>query len=78
MKSIIELRDYQGEDQIVTSWDIAEVLKQEEPPRVFNSKIPGLDTAIEGFEPGELIAVSGPRKGGKSLLAQSLTKSFEE
>jgi len=78
MKRLTELREYQGEDQIVTSWDMSEILKQEEAPHVFNSKIPGLDKAIEGFEPGELIALSGPRKGGKTLLAQSLTKSFIE
>ena len=78
MKSVTDLRQYQGEDQIVSSWDMAEILKQEPAPHVFNSKIPGLEKAIEGFEPGELIAISGPRKGGKTLLAQSLTKNFIE
>lgn len=76
MKRTGQLKDYRGDDQIVTSYDLQEILKQEVPLKVFNSKIPSLDTAIEGFEPGELIVISGPRKSGKTLLAQSLTQSF--
>ena len=76
MKKIGSLKDYQGDDQIITSYDLQDIIKQEPPLKVFNSKIPSLDKAIDGFEPGELIAVSGPRKSGKTLLAQSLTKNF--
>lgn len=76
MKKIGSLKDYQGEDQIITSYDLQDIIKQEPPPKVFHSKIPSLDKSIEGFEPGELIVISGPRKSGKTLLAQSLTKNF--
>jgi len=40
------------------------------------SMIPSLDAAIEDFRDGELIAISGPTKMGKTLLAQSLTVNF--
>jgi predicted ATP-dependent serine protease len=42
------------------------------------SKLPSLDAATEHFHDGELIAVSGPTKNGKTLLAQTLTKNFAE
>ena len=76
MKKISNLKDYKGDDQIITSYDLQDIIKQEPPLKVFNSKMPSLDKAIEGFQPGELIAISGPRKSGKTLFAQSLTKNF--
>ena len=76
MKKIGSLKDYQGDDQIITSYDLQESVKQEVPLKVFTSKLPSLDKAINGFQPGELIAISGPRKSGKTLLAQSLTTNF--
>ncbi len=75
-KRISKLREYQGEDQVVTSHELQDIIRKQPPVRVFNSKIPSLDRAINGFEPGELIVISGPRKSGKTLLAQSLTKNF--
>lgn len=76
MKKIGSLKEYQGDDQIITSYDLQNIIKQEPPLKVFHSKIPSLDKAINGFEPGELVVVSGPRKSGKTLLAQSLTEHF--
>jgi len=40
------------------------------------SLIPSLDRYIEDFRDGELIAISGPTKMGKTLLAQTLTVNF--
>lgn len=42
------------------------------------SGLPRLDMAIENFQDGELIAVSGPTKNGKTLLCQTLTHNFAE
>jgi len=71
--------EYEGPDKIVTSFELDDILKQSgEQALCVNSKFPTLDRYIEGFESGELIALSGPRKGGKTLLAQSLTVYFLE
>ena len=71
--------EYEGPDKIVTSFELDDILKQSgEQALCVNSKLPTLDRYIEGFESGELIALSGPRKGGKTLLAQSLTVYFLE
>jgi len=40
------------------------------------SFIPSLDIALDGFEVGELIVLSGPTKSGKSLFFQTLTNNF--
>jgi predicted ATP-dependent serine protease len=67
--------------KIISSHEMVLKLKAqgEERPLVnVRSKIPSLDKAIENFHDGELIAVSGPTKHGKTLLCQSLTKNFSE
>ena len=72
-----ELTEYKGQDQIISSFDLAEMIRYSKDMPVINSKIPLLDYHLEGgFEGGELISVSGPPKTGKSLLMQSLTLSF--
>jgi len=67
--------------KIISSHEMVLLLKSkgEERPLVnVRSKFPSLDRAIENFHDGELIAVSGPTKEGKTLLCQSFTKSFAE
>lgn len=73
-----ELRDYNGEDRIITSYDLEEIIKNDikNENKVY-SKMPVLDDALDGFEGGELIAISGKRKNGKTLLAQTLTVNFQ-
>jgi len=79
MMDFNEYLEYEGPDRIVTSFDLDDILQQSgERSLCVNSKFPTLDRYIEGFESGELIALSGPRKGGKTLLAQSLTVYFLE
>jgi replicative DNA helicase len=69
--------NYAGPDQVVTSFELEDILKQsQEHSLCVKSKMPTLDRLLEGFESGELIAISGPRKSGKTLLAQSLTVGF--
>jgi len=73
-----ELRNYSGEDRIITSYDLQEIIKNDVDNEVkIYSKMPGLDEAIDGFEGGELIIISGKMKNGKTLLAQTLTVSFQ-
>lgn len=77
-KRLLELKNYSGEDEILPSTEIKALLDNEPLMEWFKSGIPTLDKEIEGFEAGELIAISGPRKSGKTLWAQSLTKVFVE
>ena len=72
-----DLRQYQGEDRVVSSiqW-LAE--HDDEPPFLFSlkSRIPALDRAVEGFREGELYTISGQTKQGKTTLARTLTDAF--
>ena len=72
-----ELKNYAGPDRVVTSFELQDILSHTfEPELRVKAKIPSLDKHLEGFEGGELIALSGPRKSGKTLLAQTLTVNF--
>jgi hypothetical protein len=51
---------------------------EERPLVSVKSKLPSLDDAVQGFQDGELYAVSGPTKHGKTLLCQTLTRNFSE
>lgn len=71
------LRTYAGDDAVISSHELALKLK-EGPQSLLNLKsgIPSLDHAVDGFRNGELNAISGPTKQGKTLLAQSFTVAF--
>lgn len=74
----LELSSYDGEDKVISSHEVEEKIKtQPKATYHFDSKIPGLDKLINGFEAGELIIISGPTKNGKTAFSQSLTVNFE-
>lgn len=74
-----DLLQYKGQDQIISSFDLMEMLKHTKDSDIIHSKLPLLDYHLDGgFEAGELIALSGPPKTGKTLLMQSLTFNFLE
>jgi len=80
-KNLIEHKpnwaEYTGEDQVISSQEMYLRLKEQPDALVqVKSNIPSLDAAIEGFQDGELITVSGPTKSGKTLFCQSLTVQF--
>lgn len=74
--NIKELKDYQGEDRVISSYDMEERLADQKILFSVKSMIPLLDYYINGFVPGELIVVSGYTKNGKTLLSQTLTNNF--
>lgn len=78
MKTGISLKDYHGDDEIITSLELQDLIKKQVPIEPIYSKLPTVDKLLDGFEPGEVIAISGPTKGGKTLLGQTLTVNFEE
>lgn len=72
-----ELREYQGQDRVVSSYEMQETLKNR-PDKLFKIKsgLPALDRMTKGFCGGNLVVISGPTGNGKTLLAQTLTEHF--
>jgi archaellum biogenesis ATPase FlaH len=69
--------EYAGEDRIISSHQMnLELKKTPDAILKIKSNIPALDAALDGFQDGELIVVSGPTKHGKTLFCQSLTYQF--
>lgn len=75
---IKDFSGYDGEDKVISSYELEALLDDDEHMFSVRSKIPALDNLIDGFMPGELVVISGMTKNGKSLLAQTLTKNFVE
>jgi archaellum biogenesis ATPase FlaH len=77
---IEELKDYDGDDRVISSYEMEiECRKRKSSNIKIKSGLPSLDNALEGgFQAGELYAVSGQTKQGKTLLCQSLTKNAHE
>ena len=75
---LLSLKDYTGEDSVIDSFEMKSIVDKRPKLPIFNSDIPSLDKQLKGFMAGELIALSGPRKAGKSLLAQTLTYNFSK
>ena len=67
------LSTYEGPDRVVKSTEIQKQLAAQKSPFSFKAKIPTLDAAIEGFEAGELVTMTGPTGHGKTTLAESFT-----
>ena len=79
MKDFNELKDYMGEDRVLDSFEIKKELEEAESSiKTFDTGFSRLDKEMQGFAPGELIALSGPPKNGKTLLAQTLTYKMNE
>jgi len=71
------LKEYQGEDRVISAQELSLILESKaEPVVTVKSNIPTLDRYTGGFQSGELYAISGPTKEGKTLLAQSFTVEF--
>ena len=76
-----QLANYTGADEIVTSQQLYHELKATKKNVFsirFKSQFPTLMKTVEGFQEGELIILSGPTKGGKTLLSQSFTYAFAQ
>ena len=71
-----KLSTYEGDDRVVKSTEIENLLKTQKDPCSFNSKLSSLDEWLEGFEAGELVVVSGVTGQGKTTLCQTLSFNF--
>lgn len=67
------LATYSGPDRVISRAELEAEIASAPPVKKFNTGISGLDALVDGIEAGELIAIGGPRKNGKTLLAQTLT-----
>ncbi len=73
-KKELALYAYDGEDKIISSHELAELLKQDEG-KVFSFKtgLGSLDRLLGDVEAGELIVVTGPTGHGKTTLLMDIT-----
>ena len=69
---------YEGADAVVSLPEMAEIVKANQTSKIIKSGFPTFDKVQRGFCPGELVAISGPRKSGKTLFGQSLTSTFDK
>lgn len=72
-----QLVNYQGEDRIVTSHELAAQLDVENPVQQ-QTGVPSIDRILGGVEPGEMVIVSGPTGEGKTTLLMSITANMAE
>jgi replicative DNA helicase len=74
----LKFSNYQGKDKIISSHDAEEHIRICNRTNIitYKSELPMLDRLTGGFEPGELIVISGMQKNGKTLFAQTLTYNF--
>ncbi|MBT6045301.1 MAG: AAA family ATPase [Candidatus Scalindua sp.] len=77
-ENIERLGAYDGKDEIVSLPEMAKIVETQKKLTTIKSGIPSFDKLVKGFCSGEVIAVSGPRKAGKTLWAQSLTDRFSK
>jgi hypothetical protein len=76
-EKLLKLKEYEGPDQVISSQEMHLKLgKQKDGLYNVRCGIPGIDEAMGGFQDGELIAISGLTKHGKTLLCQSMTVGF--
>lgn len=69
---------YKGEDELISSLEFVERLKnQPESIKMFTS-FKGLDDLISGFRPGQLVSISAVAKSGKTNFAMELTSKQRE
>lgn len=80
MKSKEQLKEYQGADRIISSFEMEQIIKERKKDGQgvqLKSKMSLIDHYLEGgFQPGELYVISGLTKHGKTLLAQTWTMAF--
>lgn len=72
-----ELFNYKGEDRVVHFTDyVLEKAGEGSRTRTFNCDFPMFDKKIGGLQSGEVITITGNRKEGKTLFAESWVRSL--
>ncbi len=70
------LYTYDGDDSIVSSTEMSKMLANRPPVIRYKSEIKDLDDITDGFGEGQLVALSGWTKCGKTSFCQTLTYNY--
>lgn len=71
-------RDYNGEDKIISSLEIAERIKTRPEEKKIMSGYKELDDILKGFRQKQLVVISAATKSGKTSLCIELTSRMKE
>jgi replicative DNA helicase len=71
-------RQYDGEGKVISSWELAEQMKNEPPEPKIMSGYTGLDKILGGFRERQLIVISAKTKSGKTSFCIDLTLKMKE
>ncbi len=72
-----QLASYSGEDKVIPSSEMQELIDTTVKPVCFKSGMNILDEVVGGFEGGELVVISGITGQGKTLLSQTFIRNFD-
>ena len=71
------LATYKGEDEVISSIEMAEILSKEEKSQFsFSTGITLLDGILNNVEAGELVIITGPTGEGKTSLMMTISKAM--
>lgn len=73
-----QARAYEGEDKLISSFEIAERIKNSPPEPKIMTGIGGLDSILGGFVKKQLVVISAPTKSGKTSLCIDFTTRLKE
>lgn len=73
-----DLKNYKGEDRIVTSHDYYKAVQALPPEKRYNFGIGSIDALTEGFTHGDLISISGFTGYGKTSISQTISYNLSK
>ena|SRR3990167_1401169 len=71
-------KEYSGEDKIISSLDLAEMMKNRPAQTKIMSGYKELDDILDGFRHKQLIVLSGATKSGKTSFAIEITSRIKD
>ena len=71
-------RDYEGDDKVISSFDILERMKNKPPEKKIMSGYRGLDAILDGFREKQLVVISAATKSGKTSFCIDITVRIKD
>jgi replicative DNA helicase len=68
---------YTGDDELISSADMVERIKNAPPEKKYMSGFEGLDDILDGFREQQVVVLAAPTKSGKTSFSVDLTKNME-
>jgi len=78
MDESVTFENYSGPDRVVSSVVFNQMLQDRPAIPKHKMGITELDSALDGFEPGELIVISGPTAMGKTTLCDTIVQNLNK